>query len=64
VALMTRDDQGRFFAQDIPPGTYLLKAGSDEIGWIFEDVEIGAGSETQLNERKLIKVAFSYSQEH
>jgi hypothetical protein len=56
IARITTDHHGYFLAHDVPPGYYTLKAGSDEVGWIYEEIEVEAGEETDLGARRMVKL--------
>ena len=55
VARVTTDQQGKFTMPNIPAGGYRLVAGSQNVGWIYLDVTVTAGKETNLGELKLAK---------
>ena len=55
VARATTDQQGAFTMPNLPPGSYRLIAGSQNVGWIYMDVTVTPGKETKLADLKLTK---------
>jgi hypothetical protein len=53
----TTDDFGAFLFMDLEPNKeYILVGGSNEIGWVYQPVNIEAGKEVQLGEIKMVKL--------
>jgi hypothetical protein len=56
IARIVTDKEGRFRCHDIAPGYYMLVGGSDDLGWVYDNIIIGEGAETVLREARLVKL--------
>ncbi|MGH7176852.1 MAG: hypothetical protein ACREJC_05690, partial [Tepidisphaeraceae bacterium] len=54
VATATTDKTGTFSVK-IKPGSYYMVAGNDNIGWIYEGVDVKAGEDKKFGNIKLSK---------
>ena len=54
--LATTDENGNFLFKEMHVNAYLLIAGSQDRGWIYQDLPVKAGEETKLGTLKLTKL--------
>jgi len=54
VAETVTDRNGHFEFKNIPEGTYLLKAGSKAIGFLYMEIQVRAGKNTEVGMVSLI----------
>ena len=52
----TTDENGNFLIKDLHINAYMLIAGNQEIGWIYQELVVKAGEETKVGTLKLTKV--------
>ncbi|HEY7089247.1 MAG TPA: carboxypeptidase-like regulatory domain-containing protein [Tepidisphaeraceae bacterium] len=55
IATVMTDAQGKFVFNSVPEGIYLLVAGSQSVGWIYQDVNVKANEEAKVGDLKLAK---------
>jgi hypothetical protein len=52
----TTDDNGNFLIKEMYINPYLIVAGNNDVGWIYQDLPVTAGQETKLGTVKLTKI--------
>ena len=52
----TTDDNGQFLIKEMYVNPYLIVAGNNQVGWIYQELPVTAGQETKLGTLKLTKI--------
>jgi hypothetical protein len=50
------DEKGNFLIKEMYINPYIIIAGNNEVGWIYQDLPVTAGQETKLGTVKLTKI--------
>jgi hypothetical protein len=52
----TTDDNGNFLIKEMFINPYIIIAGNNDVGWIYQELPVNAGQETKLGAVKLTKI--------
>jgi len=52
----TTDENGRFLIKEMYINPYLIVAGNNDVGWIYQELTVTAGQEVKLGTVKLTKI--------